>query len=136
MENKLNKYEMKDRKWGAWKPKFGGNLKEFIRRMVEDEGFVIATLFPFCEGAGWNIIETKDIQEDDYDEMAYQALNFEHTNMVFVNGKNSQTISIMMTGDDWCDIVPINDWSFRRDVEDVVDKVITEMREEILGDDA
>ena len=116
MENKLNKYEMKDRKWGGWKPKFGGNLKEFIRRMVEDEGFVIATLFPFCE--------------------AYQALNFEHTNMVFVNGKNSQTISIMMTGDDWCDIVPINDWSFRRDVKDVVDKVITEMREEILGDDA
>jgi len=42
----------------------------------------------------------------------------------------------MMTGDSWCDVIPINDWSFRREQEDVVNKVVQSMRDEIMGDDA
>ena len=109
-------------------------MKEFIRRMVEDEGFTIGALFPYYEGRSHNILEDMDMT--DYDEMAYQALNYEHTNMDFVKEENSQTVSILMTGDPWCDVVPINDWSFRRNQEDVVDRVMKSLREEIMGDDA
>ena len=40
----------------------------------------------------------------------------------------------MMTGDSYCDVIPINDWSFRDGQEDVVDRVIKDMRDEIMGD--
>ena len=131
-EEWYNKYEMKERK--HYNPRFGGNLKEFIRRMVEDEGFAIGALFPYYEGRSYDMLEGMDMT--DYDEMAYQALNYEHTNMDFVKGDKAQTISILMTGDAWCDVVPINDWSFRYDQEDVVDRVRKSMREEIMGEDA
>jgi len=132
MKEEWIKYDMRERKY--FNPRFGGNLKEFIRRMVEDEGFTIGALFPYYEGRSHNILEDMDMT--DYDEMAYQALNYEHTNMDFVKEENSQTVSILMTGDPWCDVVPINDWSFRRNQEDVVDRVMKSLREEIMGDDA
>ena len=131
-EEWYNKYEMREREY--YNPRFGGNLKEFIRRMVEDEGFTIGALFPYYEGRSHNILEGMDMT--DYDEMAYQALNYEHTNMDFVKGDNTQTISILVTGDAWCDAVPINDWSFGYDKEDVVGRVRKSMREEIMGEDA
>jgi|TARA_B100000085_G_scaffold163577_1_gene148712 hypothetical protein len=131
-EEWYNKYEMKERKY--YNPRFGGNLKEFIRRMVEDEGFTIGALFPYYEGRSYDMLEGMDMT--DYDEMAYRALNYEHTNMDFVKGDNGQTVSILMTGDAWCDVVPINDWSFRHNQEDVVDRVMKSMREEIMGEDA
>tara|TARA_R100001591_G_C4348956_1_gene182627 strand:+ start:1675 stop:2085 length:411 start_codon:yes stop_codon:yes gene_type:complete len=134
MKQEWIKYEMRERP--LYNPRFGGNLKEFIRRMVEDEGFSIEILFPRYDGRGYNIIEENNIEKDDYDEMAYQALNYEHTNMDFVKGDNGQTISILMTGDSWCDVVPINDWSFRHGQEDVVSRLLEEMREEIMGEDA
>jgi len=134
MKQEWIKYEMRERP--LYNPRFGGNLKEFIRRMVEDEGFSIEILFPRYDGRHYNIIEENNIEEDDYDEMAYQALNYEHTNMDFVKGDNGQTISILMTGDSWCDVVPINDWSFRRNQEDVVGRVRKALREEIMGEDA
>ena len=132
MKEEWMKYEMRERT--LYNPRFGGNLKEFIRRMVEDEGFTIGALFPYYEGRSHNILEGMDLT--DYDEMAYQALNYEHTNMDFVKGNNTQTISILMTGDAWCDVVPINDWSFRRNQEDVIDRIYTALREEIMGEDA
>ena len=134
MKQEWIKYEMRERP--LYNPRFGGNLKEFIRRMVEDEGFSIEILFPRYDGRGYNIIEENNIEKDDYDEMAYQALNYENTNMDFVKGDNGQTISILMTGDSWCDVVPINDWSFRHGQEDVVSRLLEEMREEIMGEDA
>ena len=134
MKQEWIKYEMRERK--NYNPRFGGNLKEFIRRMVEDEGFSIKILFPMYDGRSYNIIEENNIEKDDYDEMAYQALNYEHSNMDFVKGDNGQTISILLTGDAWCDVVPINDWSFRYEQEDVVSRLLDTMREEIMGEDA
>jgi hypothetical protein len=40
-----------------------------------------------------------------------------------------------MTGDSYCDVIPINDWSFRHGQEDVVKRVINDMRDEIMGDE-
>ena len=132
--HKWAKYHMDDEDRLYYNPVFGGNLKEFIRRMVEDEGFDIAALGPYrgeclikCDGG---------IAIEDHEEMAYQALNHEHSNMTFVNGDNRQTVSIMMSGDSYCDVIPINDWSYRHGQEDVVDRVVSSMREEIMGDDA
>ena len=131
-EEWYNKYEMKEREY--YNPKFGGNLKEFIRRMVEEEGFTSTALFPYYEGRSYDLLENMDIT--DYDELAYKALSYEHSNMDFEKEDNRQVISIMMSGDAWCDVIPINDWSFRRDQEDVVDRLTTAMRKELMVDDA
>ena len=138
--HKWAKYEMdnEEREW--YNPRFGGNLKEFIRRMVEDEGFAIEALFPLPTGRSIRLLRSEEndigIQLHDYEEMAYQALNLEHTNMDFSKGDNLQTISVMMTGDEWCDVIPINDWSFKHEQEDVVNKIVQSMRDEIMGDES
>lgn len=120
-----------------YNPRFGGNLKEFIRRMVEDEGFTIDSLFPYYDGRTNNLLNGDyGIAVDDYESIAFQALNLEHSNIDMSKGDNRQVISIMMTGDEWCDVIPINDWSFRREQEDVVNKIVQSMRDEIMGDDA
>ena len=129
------KYHMDDEERKYYNPMFGGNLKEFIRRMVEDEGFTITALFPRWDGRGACLIKG-GMAIDDYESMAYQALNHEHSNMDFTKGENAQTVSIMMTGDKYCDVIPINDWSFRHEQEDVVDRVVSHMRDEIMGDEA
>ena len=103
--------------------------------MVEEEGFTIGSLFPYYDGRS-NCLIKGGIAIDDYETMAYQALNHEHSNMDFKKDDNSQTISIMMSGDSYCDVIPINDWSFRHGQEDVVDRVQTSMRQEIMGDEA
>ena len=135
--HKWAKYHMDDEDRPYYNPRFGGNLKEFIRRMVEDEGYTITTLFPYYDGRSACLIKCEGgIAIDDHESMAYEALNYEHTNMTFTKDGNSQTISVMMTGDTYCDVIPINDWSFRLGEEDVVDRVVSSMREEIMGDDA
>ena len=133
--HKWAKYEMDDEDRPYYNPTFGGNLKEFIRRMVEDEGFTIGSLFPYWDGRD-NCLIKGGIAIDDYETMAYQALNHEHSNMDFKKDDNSQTISIMMSGDSYCDVIPINDWSYRRGQEDAVDRVLISMRQEIMGDEA
>ena len=133
--HKWAKYEMDDEDRPYYNPRFGGNLKEFIRRMVEEEGFTIGSLFPYWDGRD-NCLIKGGIAIDDYETMAYEALNHEHSNMDFKKDGNSQTISIMMTGDAYCDVIPINDWSYRRGQEDVVDRVSKSMRQEIMGDEA
>tara|TARA_Y100000004_G_scaffold176367_1_gene216856 strand:+ start:83 stop:514 length:432 start_codon:yes stop_codon:yes gene_type:complete len=133
--HKWAKYEMDDEDRPYYNPRFGGNLKEFIRRMVEEEGFTIGSLFPYYDGRS-NCLIKGGIAIDDYETMAYQALNHEHSNMDFKKDDNSQTISIMMSGDAYCDVIPINDWSFRHGQEDVVSRVSKAMRQEIMGDEA
>ena len=133
--HKWAKYHMDDEERPYYNPTFGGNLKEFIRRMVEDEGFTITTLFPYYDGRN-NCLLKGGIAIDDYETMAYEALNHEHSNMDFKKDDNFQTISIMITGDAYCDVIPINDWSYRRGQEDVVNRVSKSMRQEIMGDDA
>ena len=133
--HKWAKYEMDDEDRPYYNPRFGGNLKEFIRRMVEEEGFTIGSLFPYWDGRD-NCLIKGGVAIDDYETMAYQALNHEHSNMDFKKDDNSQTISIMMSGDPYCDVIPINDWSFRHGQEDVVGRVSKSMRQEIMGDEA
>ena len=133
--HKWAKYEMDDEDRPYYNPRFGGNLKEFIRRMVEEEGFTIGSLFPYWDGRD-NCLIKGGVAIDDYETMAYQALNHEHSNMDFKKDDNSQTISIMMSGDSYCDVIPINDWSYRYGQEDVVNRVSKAMRLEIMGDEA
>jgi hypothetical protein len=135
--HKWAKYEMDNEERPYYNPRFGGNLKEFIRRMVEDEGFTIDSLFPYYDGRTNNLLNGDyGIAIDDYESIAFQALNLEHSNIDMSKGDNRQVISIMMTGDEWCDVIPINDWSFRHGQEDVVNKIVQSMRDEIMGDDA
>lgn len=140
--HKWAKYEMDDEERPYYNPRFGGNLKEFIRRMVEDEGFTIDSLFPYYDayaedGTTNNLLKgDRAIAIDDYETMAYEALNHEHSNIDMSKGDNRQVISIMMTGDEWCDVIPINDWSFKHGQEDVVNRVKQSMRDEIMEDDA
>ena len=133
--HKWAKYHMdnEEREW--YNPKFGGNLKEFMRRMVEDEGYTITALFPYYDGRN-NCLLKGDGACVDFESMAYEALAYEHSNIDFVRGHNKQTVSVMMSGDEWCDVIPINDWSFKYEREDVVKRVVYDMREEIMGDEA
>ena len=105
------------------------NLSDFIDRMLE-VGFEITAFFPYYEGRSYSLLPCNDIPR--------QALNYEHTNIDFPNQETEerQTISVMMTGDIWCDIVPINDWSFQRGKTDWVKMFVDAIREEQLGEDA
>lgn len=108
---------------------FRFNLQDFILRM-EEVGFEVTAMFPLYEGRSYELLPCADI--------ARTALNYEHVNIDFTNTETgcSQTISVMLTGDKWCDVVPINDWSFRRGEVDYVDMFVKAIREEVLGDDA
>ena len=105
------------------------NLEDFIDRMLE-VGFEITAFFPYYDGRSYDLLPCNDIPR--------QALNYEHTNIDFTNKetKEQQTISVMLTGDIWCDIVPINDWSFHHDKTDWVGMFVDAIREEQLGEDA
>ena len=102
-------------------------LREFITRM-EEVGFHVAG---FWEPFGGESLMHKD-------DIAYQALNYEHTNIRFENSElgYGQTISVMLSGDKWCDVVPINDWTLKRDKTDFVDLFVKALREEHMGEDA
>ncbi len=138
-QHKWEKYSL-DRESKYFNPRFGGNLKEFIRRMVEDLDYEIGAFFCMGYGREHNIMAEKNIAKNDFDEIAYQALNYEHTNMDFekvIAGVDvGQTVSIDKSGDAWCDVIPVNDWSFNSKYTDVVDGVIKSMRKEIMGEDA
>lgn len=102
------------------------NLGDFIDRMLE-VGFEITAFFPYYDGRSNSLLPCNDIPR--------QALNYEHTNIDFTNPETNerQTISVMMTGDIWCDIVPINDWSCRRGNTDWVKMFVDAIREEQLA---
>jgi hypothetical protein len=110
------------------------NLNDFIDRMQE-VGFEVTAMFPYYEGRSEELLPCDDIGR--------QALNYEHVNIDFTNeGVGTfdppmrQTISVMLTGDKWCDIVPINDWTFRHGTVDYVDMFLEAIRKEWLGEDA
>lgn len=104
------------------------NLSEFIDRMQE-VGYEVTSMFPYYEGRSYELLPCADI--------ASTALDYEHTNIDFTNKENGvrQTVSVMLTGDKWCDIVPINDWSIRHGAVDYVDMFVTAIRAE-FGVDA
>lgn len=105
------------------------NLGEFIDRMKK-VGFEVTAMFPYYEGRSYELLPSADI--------ARTALDYEHVNIDFTNDAKGyrQTVSVMLTGDKWCDIVPINDWSIRSGAVDYVDMFVKAIREEVLGEDA
>tara|TARA_R100001377_G_scaffold76195_1_gene53010 strand:+ start:2012 stop:2455 length:444 start_codon:yes stop_codon:yes gene_type:complete len=119
------------------------NLARFIERM-NTRGFVIARFFTMPDG--YDLMHTIEDNTLDCHEIAHQALNYEHTNITFQYGIRHegvmepngyrQTISVMMTGDPWCDVVPINDWSFSHQHPDAVKEEVNKLRTELLSDDA
>lgn len=124
------------------------NLARFIEQMVT-RGFVIARFFAMPDR--YDLMHfvrpcTVDNTVVDYHEVANQALNYEHTNITFQYGVRHegvmepngyrQTISVMMTGDPWCDVVPINDWSFSHHHPDAVKEIVNALRTELLSDEA
>ena len=104
------------------------NLEDFIERM-NDNGYETVSMWPYGE---------RDYELLPCDDIARQALNYEHVNIRFKNEqlKHGQTVSVMLTGDIWCDVVPINDWSFTHEKPDIVSLLVDAIREEQLGEDA
>lgn len=119
------------------------NLARFIEQMTE-RGFVIARFFAMPDA--YDLMHTIEDNTLDCHEIAHQALNYEHTNITFQYGIRHegvmepngyrQTISVMMTGDPWCDVVPINDWTFSDRGPDAVEEIVNALRTELLSDDA
>jgi len=116
------------------------NLARFITAMHR-RGFVIARFFAMPDR--YDLMHFVD--GDNY-EIAHQALNYEHTNITFQYGVRHegvmepngyrQTISVMLTGDPWCDVLPINDWSFSNNHPDAVEEEVNKLRTELLSDEA
>ena len=124
------------------------NLARFIEAMTT-RGFTIVRFFTMPDRYDlYHLIDGTEERPDrlDYYEVAHQALNYEHTNLPFQYGVRHegvmepngyrQTISVMLTGDPWCDVVPINDWSFSHNHPDAVKEEINRLRTELLSDEA
>ena len=103
------------------------NLVEFLNRM-NARGFAVTRMTEAPTGT--------DMTNND--DVASWATNYEGCNVRLNNTEpgHRQTIAVDYTGDDWGDVVPIVDWSYRQGYEDVVNEVVDEIREEILGEDA
>lgn len=114
------------------------NLARFIQQMTE-RGFTIVRFFTMPDRYDLYHLIDQSGHALDFHEIAHQALNYEHTNITFqYGGPNGyrQTISVMLTGDSWCDVVPINDWSFSHRHPDAVENVVNALRTELLSDEA
>ena len=110
--------------------KFGDNLYAFFWEMRE-RGFEVTWM-------GYGYEDVRPLDFSDLDEVTYQSQNFEGCNVTLENKEtgNRQTVAVDYTGDKWCDVVPIVNWNTLRGKPDIVDEVITMLREEFLGDDA
>ena len=112
------------------------NLQEFLRRM-EEIGYEVSAMWPAYEGRGYDILQS--VNPNDLYSVARQALNYEHSNIQLSQTDDiakRQIISVMLSGDTYCDIVPINDWTVPRGRNDDVKMFVNAIREEILGEDA
>ena len=109
---------------------FGDNLYAFFWEMRE-RGFEVTWM-------GYGYEEVRPLDFSDLDEVTYQSQNFEGCNVTLENKEtgNRQTVAVDYSGDAWCDVVPIVNWNTLRGKPDIVDEVITMLREEFLGDDA
>jgi hypothetical protein len=112
------------------------NLQDFLLRM-EEIGYEVSAMWPAYEGRGYDLLET--VNSSDLHSVARQALNYEHSNIQLSQTDDitkRQIISVMLTGDTYCDIVPINDWTVPRGRNDDVKMFVNAIRGEILGEDA
>lgn len=115
------------RRYGGFQ--FGDNLFRFFHEM-RCRNYEVT--YMGCWG------EKVEKDYTDLDEVTYQAQNYEGCNVTlthYVSG-HRQTVAVDYTGDEWCDVVPIVDWSVPRDHPDVVNMVVNMIREDVLGDDA
>lgn len=105
--------------------KFTNNLATFFS-MMEDRGFTVQHMQWMDEEEYLPLVK-----ESDYDGLARKAENVEECNVVLGNGDYRQAVMVMYSGDDWCDYVPICDWTFKHNHPDVVDEVIEIIRSEM-----
>ena len=117
----------KERRYGGFK--FDDNLFRFFHEM-HVRGYEVTYMSAFGEAV-------RDCYND-LDEVAYQSQNYEGCNVTMTHyvTRHKQTVAVDYTGDAWCDVVPIINWTMPRDHPDVVRMVIDMIREDVLGDDA
>lgn len=105
--------------------RFTHNLSTFFS-LMEDKGFTVRQMQYYDRGEFQNLVN-----ESDHDELARMVEDFEECNVVLGNGEYRQTVLVMYSGDDYCDYVPIVDWTFKYDRPDVVNEVIDFIRRDI-----
>jgi len=105
--------------------KFTHNLSTFFS-MMEDRGFTVRHMQWMDEEEYLPLVK-----ESDYDGLARKAENVEECNVVLGNGDYRQAVMVMYSGDDWCDYVPICDWTYKPSRQDVVSEVIDIIRSEM-----
>ena len=105
--------------------RFTHNLSTFFS-MMEDRGFTVRHM---------QYIDPEEylplVKESDYDGLARKAENVEGCNVVLGNGDYRQSVLVMYSGDEWCDYVPICDWTYKPSRQDVVSEVIDIIRSEM-----
>ena len=101
--------------------KFGDNLYRFFCEMAA-RGYKVIKMS--CDYDYERVRVQGGYQ--DLDEVTYQAQNYEGCNVRLQNTETShgQTIAVDYSGDDWCDVVPIVDWTVPRDHPDTVNEVV------------
>ena len=103
-------------------------LEAFIKEMFQRD-------YEITRMKSWSGIDVMEYAGEKYgldptdaNEVAYQSLNFEETWVEFTKGEAKQQVKFMLTGDKWCDVVPIADWTFQRNKIDVVKEINDELR--------
>jgi hypothetical protein len=105
--------------------RFTHNLSTFFS-LMEDNGFTVRHMQYYTQD------EIQDhVKESDYDSLARMAESVEQCNVVLGNGEYRQGVMVMYSGDEYCDYVPIADWTFKYDKPDVVSEVIDFIRRDI-----
>ena len=101
-------------------------LKDFIEKMF-GKGYVVTAMKSW---GGDDVIKNSGIDVTVAEDVAYQSLNYEETWVTFQKDDNRQSAKFMLTGDKYCDRIPVADWTFSRDETkpDVIKEVIDELR--------
>ena len=105
--------------------RFTHNLSTFFS-MMEDNGFTVRHMQYYDKDEYQDLVK-----ESDYDSLARMAESVEQCNVVLGNGEYRQGVMVMYSGDDYCDYVPIADWTFKYGKRDYVSEVIATIRRDI-----
>ena len=101
-------------------------LKDFIEKMF-GRGYVVTAMKSW---SGYDVIEDSGIDVTVAEDVAYQSLNYEETWVTFEKDDNRQSAKFMLTGDKYCDRIPVADWTFSttKTKHDVIREVIDELQ--------
>jgi|GEM_PF-5750954 hypothetical protein len=102
-------------------------LEDFIKKMFS-RGYVVTAMKSW---GGDDVIKNSGIDVTVAEDVAYQSLNYEETWVTFQKDDKEQSAKFMLTGDKYCDRVPVADWTFSRDKTkpDVIKEVVDELDE-------